>query len=151
MNDEVGYAIDISIRLFVYGSLIAIVAVFSLFSFSIYNKSIAQSESQYILQEKSKFYVYYNKIVSGSDIVDVISQNARLYTFVIDFGNRKFEVSSAKEFEPKSQSNTDILWGKEIWTIDFLSDLMGEDIQGNFMSTIEYENSGIKQFSFIKE
>lgn len=149
MDEEIGYALNTATELIIHAALVAVIAVFSIFGTNLMNKTKAQSVSQNILQDKSRFYLYDDTIVTGSDVIDVITQNARLYKFTIDNGTNKVEISSP--MERQVNPDTGELYGREIWTIDYLTDLMGQDIQANYSSTIKYVNGGIESFNFKKE
>ena len=150
MHEQVNRTIKISIDVIIVSLIITLVASFSYLSHRGYRNKLDNIESRELIRAKLHFYRFDDRIVSGSDIVDVILGNVRLYSFEIRTRNGTFVISHANE---NTLDGNGVMYGLRLWSMEYIAGVvLGGNIFYEFhASLIRDQYSGeVKGVRFIQ-
>ena len=151
MEKEVSLAYKIAIDLILTAVVLGIVVAFTIVSHDVYNLKLRQDTTTINIRNYAELYEYNDKIVSGSDIVDIILLYARVYDFKIDTDTETIYFDSTAESEINSQ--TGLIYGLDLWSKETINRKLGTFINDSFKSEIELDDTGtyVVGITFTKE
>lgn len=151
MEDQVGKAIKLSIDLVITALLVGVVVVFITFANAGYSSKMQYNSTVKLMESKNLMYDYDSRVVNGSDIVEVITANARIYDFKIVTLLGEYNI--AAEFE----SDTDAYgepYGLRLWSENYIiEEVLGDAVFSKFSATLVKNKSQdlITGVKFVQE
>lgn len=143
MEDLIKKYIEITIDVILVSLILGVIIVLSVMSKSLMSDMILQRETVKYIEEYNKFYMYDDKIVNGSDVVDAVVKYARYYSFEIVIGSKTYKIDLEEEK----------VKGSQIWTVDYLENVvLKDDIFSKFKATLVRDIYGyISGIKFVKQ
>lgn len=143
MEDLIKKYIEITIDVILVSLILGVIIVLSVMSRSLMYDMVLQRETVKYIEEYNKFYMYDDKIVNGSDVVDAVVKYARYYSFEIVIGSQTYKIDLDEEK----------VKGSQIWTVDYLENVvLKDDIFSKFRATLVRDIYGyISGIKFVKQ
>lgn len=148
MDREISEVYKLAIDLILTATVLGIVISFAFVSHTAFSLKNQQDSTNINIQKYSELYEYDNKIVNGSDVVDIILLYTRVYDFEIKDGpNDKNPI----KFDRIAEEDTGL--GLMLWERKNIVDTLGGDIGSDFKSKINFDDTGtyVIGITFTKE
>lgn len=134
MNEQISESFNISITLAITAIVIGIISTFGYIGKEMYRSKLMQNSANIMMEAKYELYDYDNRIVKGSDVINVIVENVRIYDFKIKTSRGTYNISSSAENEKDIYGE---IYGKKIWQDDYIrKNILGGILFSDFSSKL---------------
>lgn len=133
-------ALKIGVELAITALLIGIVASYSYLAYRSYSGKMRYDSANKLMESMTLFYDYDNKTVTGSDIVEVITANIRLYTFEIKTATGTTIISVPNESKKDKYGNR---YGISLWSDKYIREtVIGDNMFSKYTAKLTKNPTG---------
>lgn len=141
MEKELGLVYRLAIDALLTAVIMGVVLSFTVVANDAINTKNRLDEASANISKYSQLYEFDDKIVNGSDVVDIILTYARIYDFVIELDGRTIEFS--RNAENETNSLTGRPYGITLWSRENINRRIGTNVSSRFVSTIMLDESAV--------
>ncbi len=151
MEKEIGLAYKIAIELIITSVVLGVVVAFTLVSNDMYSLKTRQDTTTVNMRNYAELYEYDDKVVTGSDIVDIVLLYSRVYDFNIETDHETINFNSVAERDIDSYTGKP--YGISLWSREVINRKLGTFINSKFTSKINLDDTGtyVIGITFTKE
>ena len=146
MENELDTSLHIAIELILCALIIGAVGICCTVGFKAYYNKVNTDSINAVTAEKAELFYYDNKVVSGSDALELILKNTRNYSYWFEKyagGNLVESLEISTDLESVAPADYDGTWSYTVyWSEMNIRKLLSNKTRNKYQSVIVYDDSG---------